>query len=195
MEFESGTVDWTDTQNLESGWLRSRVHTQFLTMSHEAARGRLDVQAPAGEKLEVANGHEVHLESLLVADNAGDIYVGREIPAGAAATLTRAVPADMNTVRELMMRDAPERPDGADNSDNLDFLGGIRGRPRMYYGMPADDTARRWHKHDGITIRELVVSAKGSPRSSGDRAGNPGAETGLTVTTEQAGYHLILGFY
>ena len=41
--FESASLDWTETQKLQSGWLRSRTRTQFVTTSHRDERGRLDV--------------------------------------------------------------------------------------------------------------------------------------------------------
>ncbi|MGE3315750.1 MAG: hypothetical protein AB7O26_11610 [Planctomycetaceae bacterium] len=203
MEFESGTVDWTDTQNLESGWLRSRVHTQFLTTSHQAARGRLDVQTPAAEKLEVANGHEMELESLLVADAKGELYVGNAIPAGAAATLKRATPEDMAPIREVLLSNQPEPPEGADQSEELDFFRQMRGRPRRFYGVPMPGAAdARGPMANGTLetrIRNLQqISSKDGmhPRSYlAIVRENPAVETGLTRTTAEAGYHLIVGYY
>jgi hypothetical protein len=54
--FESGSVDWTSSQHLANGWLRSRTPTQFQTIAHRPERGRVDFTAlGADQPLEAVN--------------------------------------------------------------------------------------------------------------------------------------------
>jgi hypothetical protein len=196
--FESGTVDWTDTQNLESGWLRSRTHTQFLTMKHEAARGRLDIAAPADNKIQISNGLEYDLETLVVADDTGTVYFGKEIPAGGTATLTKASGADLSYVRVQLLSNAPVRPEGMSDNSGFDLLRELRPRYSMYYGGSGPTT----NLSQGLMetrIRELQqISPTSGLRKRSYLAfprENPGVETGLTRTVPEADFHIILGYY
>ncbi len=84
------SVDWTATQHLSGGWLPSRTHTQFLTMSHVAERGRVNVGTPVGDRLRIENGLATELRRLVVVDDSGRQWFGKDIPAGAAAELALA---------------------------------------------------------------------------------------------------------
>ncbi|HEX6986479.1 MAG TPA: hypothetical protein VF170_13945, partial [Planctomycetaceae bacterium] len=63
--FVDGEVDWTETQALTAGWLKTRTRTQFVTLNRRDERGRLTVTPTAGG-LRVVNGFAVPLTHLVV---------------------------------------------------------------------------------------------------------------------------------
>lgn len=197
--FEAGSVDWTDTQNLATGWLLSRTHTQFVTMSHEAARGRLDVQAPVDGKLPISNGHEFDIEALLVSDDSGAVYFGNEIPAGAAVTLNKADDSSFSLLPTLLLRDTPQRPEGVDENPGMDLFSQMRRGPSHYMMFGTTPLSAFRNGQMETTIRELQTSIKSGGLKKRSYVAvlreNPGVATGLVHTTPQAGFHLILGYY
>lgn len=87
--FEGGTVNWSDTQAWENGWLRSRTRTQFLTVSQREQRGRLDVK-PTDGGLQVSNGLEWQLEQLFVTDESGKLWMASSVAPGATVEMQAA---------------------------------------------------------------------------------------------------------
>ena len=85
--FEFGTVDWTRSQQLGSGWIKTRNRTQFLTVQHRSERGRVNVKTSTPEGLAIENGLTWKLGWLVVRDEAGKLYLGRDIPANKPAVL------------------------------------------------------------------------------------------------------------
>jgi len=195
-EFESATVDWTDTQHLESGWLHSRTHTQFLTMSRAAARGRLEVNAPQGDELRVSNGLEWDIEALLVADESGQLYAGTNIAAGAAATLHKPTDSELSDIRALLTRNAPELPEGLSSTSEVSIFEAFS--PRASLARIAVARGDYVPHFDDSRMEATINSlTKVLPASSymAVIGRNPGVETGVPNTREEAGFHLILGYY
>ena len=72
---------------------------QFETITHRAERGRLEVK-PASGGLEVANGFEQEIGTLVVRDETGELYFGRNVPAGASTVS----PSTVNVARPRTTR-------------------------------------------------------------------------------------------
>ncbi len=200
--FESGDVDWTETQALESGWLRSRTRTQFLTTSHRVERGRLEVGAAGGGMIGLSNGLEWDIEALLVADADGTLYLGKDISAGASTRLRKATDDDLKSVLKLVTRYPLEAPPGVSQSSRFSMFG-LR-RSRRYYGSYGASGMQPVTRFSGSlaehAIRQLThLETAGGPLEKKSYLAvlkeSPGVELGVENTDEQASLHLLVGYY
>jgi hypothetical protein len=80
-------VDWTSDQHLTSGWASARVPAYFQIRKNEDRRERLTIESTAGGGLKVVNALGADIRRLYVADAAGQVFEGQDIPAGAERTL------------------------------------------------------------------------------------------------------------
>jgi hypothetical protein len=196
--FESGRVDWTERQALQSGFLRSRTRTQFLTVTHRDERGRLEIERAAHSQLPVTNGLEWDIQALLAADADGELYYGGELPAGAATKLTPASQTDLEAVAELVRRHPLQMPAGVTSGGGTDWFG--FGNMRRYYwgnelavsyasGAAERRIAELSQPHQ---LRGGALPAKSYLAVLKE---NPGIETGVTAAEERASLHLLVGYY
>ena len=81
------TVDWTNGQDLTSGWIRARIPTHFMVRKSETRRERLLVREDGNRVVTVVNGLGGRITSLFVADSEGRIHTGGDIETGAQAQL------------------------------------------------------------------------------------------------------------
>ncbi len=192
------TVDWTENQALTSGWLLSRTRTQFLTIRHAEQPGRVDIKPGQDEDLAIVNGLPWELDAVLVADASGRLLSARNVLPKASEPLAAGSESDRLDFVQLLGRNRPELP------DNFSFpvvnpFAVRRFRPFGFMGRPPD-------AHFDSNLMERLIqtwsrdlAAKPmclSPRSFlAVLRQNPGVETGVGLTTEQAGYHLLLGYY
>ncbi len=207
-QFEAGQIDWTNSQNLTSGWLRSRTRTQFLTVGHRIERGRLEVTSPSPKKLTVANGYEWGFAPLVVANEQGVLFVGKSVPAGASIDLQPATDDEINEVGLAIQRYPLELPAGLANAGSpaANFWGNPRHyRGGMYYGSGYGSAS--WHHHE--SLMELawlrlksgaVVPGGVNPESSpmprtfyGLATQTPHVELGVPKATEINSQHTVMG--
>jgi len=192
--FESRHLDWTETQSLTSGWLKSRTRTQFLTVTHRTARGRITIEPPENNRMNIANGLEWDLEAILVADATGQLYWGTDLAAGAGTRLTQASLADRNAFLELLIRHLPEPPEGAGSEDGAFF---DLGASRTYspYGRAAPVKFANGTLE--TSIKGLLTQKAALPAGTYAAVlrNNPDVEIGVESADEQAGYHLLIGYY
>ncbi len=207
-EFESGTLDWTDTQHLSSGWLRARTKTQFFTLTNRAERGRLTIDPPVAGQLRLTNGLEWELSALAVTDDNGQVFYGKDIAAGAPASLKPIDDAGATELRELLAKSAPGNPeDLIHNSGNFfnDFSPSRRHR-YGYYGYGATE----FRLANGLMERRIAEAKQLQFRIPSITNGRenympprtylaltkslPGIELG-TETEVTDGWHLVLGSY
>ena len=84
----SRTIDWTNSQHLESGWVTARIPSHFMVRRSQQRRERLVVRAGNRGSLVIVNGLGAKIVNLTLADAGGTIWASSgEIPAGAEATL------------------------------------------------------------------------------------------------------------
>ncbi len=200
--FESAEVDWTRTQGLTSGWLRSRTRTQFKTVAHREARGRLEFGSAGNDGLTVANGFEWDAAALIVSDDLGMLHFGRNLPAGGSLSLKPATPADRREFVKLLRAHPMEPPDAVVNGRNSGMFGsGSRNSYRRYlHGMylPPQEAEFREslaeQKLEALTKLETGAAVL-PPRSFVILfAENPGVELGTTGTSPQADLHVLIGY-
>jgi hypothetical protein len=84
-------VDWTNDQHLTAGWVTARVPAYFQIRKNEDRRERLTIEKQADGSLKIVNALGADIQRLYVADPAGHVFEGRDIPAGAERTLLAAV--------------------------------------------------------------------------------------------------------
>jgi len=192
-----GYVDWTQTQNLASGWLPARTRTQFFTVRNAEQRSRVELKSAADKSVEFWNGLPWELEMLVVTDDAGRLYLARSVAAGATIALSEPSADDLKGFVELLKRNAPAVPAGFVEPTPSAF-----GGPRAYMtyamrGSMATEFASnlmerriaRWstelpHKK-GLAPRSYVAVVRE----------NPGVETGVSSTTDQLSLHLLNGYF
>jgi len=104
-------VEWTDDQQrLSSGWVRSRVPVQLLSVRARKSPHRLNLE-PSGDKLRATNALGSRIKFLAAVDPAGNIFTGADLAADETVELKPAAAIDaLRTLRELVMANEPEAP-------------------------------------------------------------------------------------
>jgi len=194
-EPSAGFVDWTQTQNLVSGWLPARTRTQFLTLRNSEQRARVDLKPAGGKSVEFWNGLPWELEMLVITDDAGHFYAGRSVAAGATVALSEPSSADLTEFANRLKRDAPALPAGF-----VEPTPSMRSpRAWMAFGMgnPATDFASNLMERRITGWCDELPKKKGlGPRSYvAVVRENPGVETGVSSTTDQISLHVLNGHF
>jgi hypothetical protein len=192
------TVDWTENQLLTSGWLLSRTRTQFLTIRHAEQPDRVEVKPRQDGGLAIVSGLPWELEAVLVADASGQLLSARNVPPDASVPLAAVSETDRSDFVRLLGRNRPELPDNFSAPVLNPMVGRRLARLNMF--------GRFMEAHFDSNLMERLIQSWSrnlmakktclSPRSFlAVLRQNPGVETGVGLTTEQAGYHLLLGYY
>jgi hypothetical protein len=84
----SRTIDWTDDQHLESGWVTARVPAYFRLRSGEKRRERI-VARMNGGRASMVNSLGAAIQTIWIADKEGNIYTASDIPPGGEMPLRR----------------------------------------------------------------------------------------------------------
>ncbi len=201
--FEAGQVDWTETQALTSGWLRSRTRTQFLTVGHRTERGRLEVKPQGADRLVVANGFEWGFEQLIVVGEQGQLFLARDLHAGDSIVLQPATIDELQKFSGGMQRNKLDLPSGmtGGGGPNSLIFGSSPAYSRRHIYSPYGTPVAVWHFHS--SLMEQTWSRLQSPRT--DAVGEPRTYWGLTAqrpnlvelgvlkATEVAGSHVVMG--
>ena len=198
-EFESGELDWTTNQACQSGWMRSRTQTQFLTVGHHRQRGHLDFEQDTDGTLTVANGLAWKIEGLAVMAPDGRLHVGGPLEAGATMRLQPAVaksPEIENLVGLLNRYPAkfPPRSYRYANSPR---------RSNNYWTVEQNQQAVTANMGDRLGERRLIKAVAGLsenrlpwPRSYVAICNqNPEIDTGVENAREVDSNHIIVGYY
>jgi hypothetical protein len=190
-----GFVDWTQTQNLVSGWLPARTRTQFYTVRNAEQRSRVEFKTLAAKTAEFSNGLPWELEMLAASDEAGHLYVGRSVAAGATVTLSEPSSQDLKDFCELLRRNAPALPAGFVEPT-------VIGRSRRFYmgytggGETTDFASNLMERRISQWIIQLPSKQGLAPRSYvALLRQNPGVETGVPSTTDEMSLHLLNGSF
>lgn len=200
VEFEGGSVDWTQTQHLTNGFLRARTKTQYHTLVAQAERGRLNVESPSDQTLRITNGLEWHLDVLVVGDDQGALYLGRDIAPGSPASLNPMSADDRRAVLENIVSNMPVVPDEYSNSANFNLFSNMGRSRRHRYGYWGGQE-QNFRLQDGQVEQELQrlknVFENGSALKRtyfATMKQRPKLETGTTIDTVQE-WHALIGYY
>ncbi len=200
VEFEGGSVDWTQTQHLTNGFLRARTKTQYHTLLAQAERGRLTVESPSNDVIRITNGLEWELDLLVVGDDAGKLYFGRNVAAGTPATLKALTDEDRIKVLEDITSNMPAVPDEYNNNSNFGMFSNMGASRRYRYGYYGG-VQPSVRLQDGLMERKLkdvrtTLEARSPMRRSyfATMKKYPKLETGTQVDVVQE-WHALLGSY
>lgn len=80
------TLDWTNDQHLESGWVAARIPAFFKLRKTEARRERLNIRQ-FGNEATLVNGLGADIAQIWWADASGKIHAAENIAAGAQGSL------------------------------------------------------------------------------------------------------------
>jgi hypothetical protein len=83
----NNTIDLSNDQHLDSGWVTARVPAYFKFRKSETRRERLTIRHDGDGAISVVNGLGADVRKLWLADRNGKIYSASEIRAGAEAKL------------------------------------------------------------------------------------------------------------
>jgi hypothetical protein len=86
----SNTIDVSNDQHLESGWITARVPAYFKFRKSETRRERLTIREEGDGAISVVNGLGADIRELWLADRNGSVYSAGGIRAGAEAKLSPA---------------------------------------------------------------------------------------------------------
>lgn len=195
--FESGTVNWTESQHLRSGWLRSRTRTQFLVQTHRKERGRLEVTPEPGA-LSVANGFEWDLNALVVSDDEGQLYFAEGLAAGAAARLAPMTDEQSLRLSAAINADPLVAPAYAPSSS---YAYGRGGYYPGYYGGYTPPTVAYSSNQAEQMLTFLTQPTSYQSNSNRPRwyaailSESPGLDLGVTNAREEASVHILVGKY
>ncbi len=193
-EFGPALIDWTEGQALKSGWMPSRTRTQFLTLRNAEQRSRVEFKPANQGKVELGNGLPWDIEALVVCDDAHHLYFGEKIAANASAALAPAQKGDLKRFVGLLGRNEPEVPEGfvlptaGPFRRGGVFFSGSRSPGQFQSNLMERRIADwKWLSQDKnpLVPRSYLAVLKQ----------NPGIETGVERSTEEMGYHLLLGYY
>jgi len=82
------TIDLSNDQHLDSGWVTARAPAYFKFRKSETRRERLTIRHEGDGAISVVNGLGAEVRKLWLADRNGEIYSANEIRAGAEAKLS-----------------------------------------------------------------------------------------------------------
>ncbi|MBO0725202.1 MAG: hypothetical protein J2P52_06355, partial [Blastocatellia bacterium] len=84
------TIDLSNDQHLDSGWIMARVPVYFRFRKSETRRERLTIRRQGDGAISVVNGLGANVRALWLADRDGKVYSASDVRAGAAAKLSPA---------------------------------------------------------------------------------------------------------
>lgn len=151
------TIDWTNDQNLASGWQTPRVPSHFMVRKSESRRERVAISVAGDGRLEAVNGLGADITNFWYLDVKGTYYNASNITAGGRAYLNpTAKPASTEssrTLRALYSRDWQDMSERL-KSSGPDFL-----TPRTYLAFVAaapflDDAAA---KGSAVKAKSIIL--------------------------------------
>ncbi|MEZ6068404.1 MAG: hypothetical protein R3B90_22430 [Planctomycetaceae bacterium] len=191
--FEAGTVDWTNGQHFQSGWLRSRTRTQFFVTTHRDERGRLEI-TPEPDSLSISNGLEWNLAALMVTDEQGRSYFGTDIAAGDGARLQPISAADTLEMTRRLGVNLPQLPPNYNYTPDWDYRYGPYGSaPQESVSLQTnrvEQTLRSLTRPDGYVAWNAI-----GKRYFAILDESPEIDDGLDSVQEEASTHILIGYY
>ncbi len=171
-----------------------------MTVRHAEQPERVEIKPGQDGGLAIVNGLPWELEAVIVADESGRLLSARNVVPSASEPLADASETNRLDFVGLLGRNRPELPDNF-SSPVFSPLVGRRSRIQFNVVMARlpgahfdsnlmERLIQTWSR--GLTARTTCLS----PRSFlAVLRQNPGVDTGVGLTTEEAGYHLLLGYY
>ncbi|MCA9269048.1 MAG: hypothetical protein KDA41_11285, partial [Planctomycetales bacterium] len=188
------TIVWEDEQTLESGYMVSRVTSQFLVIRSAESSAALQFDKPAGPST-VTNRLGAPVDMLLVCDHDHVLYWAEDIAVGGKVKLAKADPArDLPKLTLAIAQNRPTEPPGFDRNAVRSQWG------RRWYGWNSIDNgmpdAIASTSLMEIRMREIQNSRRGVMVPGtyvALLASQPESPLGVAGAVERAGFHLVEG--
>jgi hypothetical protein len=103
---QAATMDWTEDQHLDSGWLVAKVPLHFCVRRNEKRQERL-IARRESDSIRVVNGLKADIATLWLADKDGKLWKAENVRAGADASLAR----DKTEPKATPTGEPADRPD------------------------------------------------------------------------------------
>jgi len=189
--------DRTGRQNLESGWLQSRIQTQLMTVRSRKSDAKLHFEEQGNLAISVTNQLGVPINLLLVHDAAGNYSIAHNIAADASSELSALSASDLSPDWNKVRKDnALQVPEGMEITGSHSIFG-IR---RRYYGRPYMGTPVTMTPETGSLERALDETLRAASLGELPTRSyiaiverSPEFELGLDSATEESSYHIIYG--
>jgi hypothetical protein len=194
-------MEWRDDkQRLTSGWVRSRVPVQFLSVRARKTPHRLRFEH-ASEKLNATNALGTPITFLASVDPAGNVFTGESIAENETAELKPTAPADaLRKLRELVMLNEPETPPALIENDERLQRSRRRGRRMFQSRRDLEYAIERLDENlQSEAIAALVITSDDPllnvPKGSFVAITKTGPEVvlGIADAEEHAGFHVMVG--
>lgn len=194
-------VEWAnDRQRLTSGWLRSRVPVQLLTVRARKSPLRLQLEV-TGDQLRATNALGSRIKFLAAVDHDGNIFTGADLDADATAELKPSTDVGaLRTLRELTMTNEPEAPAALAEGENRTERSRRRRRRLFQPGADIDYSLERLSENlQSEAIASLVATAESSglnvPNGSfiAITETGPEVELGISGAEELGSFHVLVG--
>jgi hypothetical protein len=197
---EQRDLVWSANEaNLTQGWLNSRTPTQYLTVRSRKSPHQLEV-LDSGDKLRVKNRLGAKIKTLLVVNEAGQIYSGENVAVDSSAALQPIARDDAaRLINRLVVDSMPQAPPELGSSDT--DLAALQSRSRFGRFGVQYNGGRLSENLTGIALMDLAgLTGRPAldlpPRSYIAIAETgPEVELGISYAKEEASFHLIEGKY
>jgi hypothetical protein len=189
-------LEWDENRALFTrGWLRSRTPTQYLAVRAGTSSQRIVLRAENG-RMQGGNSLGTAIRYVVVADSAGKLFAGENVPQGATAELEPVEPAVAEERwRTLVRENRPQPPLEATDAYALSQLSFDRRSRNNQYYFPAtrlsnnlmEKTLADWTGMDGQPPnwgrRTYLALAETSPEIA----------LGVPNASEEASFHVVIG--
>lgn len=191
----SGHVVWGEDQNFREGWFRSRTRTQFVTITPQPQRGRLEIRSTDDGELEVANGFEWDLQALVISNDEGRLFYCEDLPAGGTIRCTLRERAELRDFVNLLKEQRPESPFDSNRRfamDNRRYQ--FRGKENQFSAAMPSRSLMEHHLREFSGIADGLYTLP-PQQYVAVMSTNPGVDVGVPDVNEYAGYHVLWGRY
>jgi hypothetical protein len=192
------SVDWTDGQHMQSGWLRSRTPTQLVTVAYRQGGEQIEVASSSTGVVRVTNKLGTNIRLLVLAAADGTIYSTQDLPRDESIRLEPKDLADAQiALRKLADGQRLEVP--AEMTDR-DLWIGPTSRRTMYW---RGSFVPQWQNSIGEGIFQVIQPPNADKLKELLQPGTylaitdqpPTVDLGVTNMQDEGSLYVIVGVY
>jgi hypothetical protein len=184
-------------QNLESGWIQSRIQTQLMTVRSRTTDAKLVFANENGRATSVLNQLGVPISLLLVHDNTGGFSKAQNVAPETKSELTTIAARDLlSQWEDLRAENQLRPPDGMEVTGSQSIFDIRRRNYRRAYMGPRVTVSVENSRLERALEETLVAASLGQlPRGSYVAVveRSPEFELGIDSATEESSFHIIFG--
>jgi hypothetical protein len=173
---------WDKTQHLTSGWLPSRMPSQYVLVAAGRTARRIELH-PTADGWRVVNQLGTHVQTLVVVDRAGQAYWSEDL-----------APQKESPLQPVKLSSATQKLRGLFSPNDLQFPPGSMENFTSYFGPLLSTNLMESHLQ-GIVTPGSVTSMTRQGLTPGTYVAitSTGPPVGLAGATEVASFHVIQG--